>query len=122
VRLLLDTHVLVWWLGEEPLSGQASEAIARGAVFVSAATVWEAEIKNATGKLEVRGNLLEQIHKNDFSELPVRFEHGREAARLPFHHRDPFDRMLAAQARVEGLTLVTRDPAFRQYEVKLLAA
>ncbi len=124
MRLLLDTHVLIWWVGRERLSEHVAGAITepRNEVLVSAASVWEAEIKAASGKLDLRVDLIEQSALNYFTELPVSSEHGRAAARLPPHHRDPFDRVLIAQAQLEHLTLVTRDPAFRAYEVPLLAA
>jgi PIN domain nuclease of toxin-antitoxin system len=122
VRLLLDTHVLIWWTGDQRLSETAAAAISspENSVFVSAASVWEAEIKAAGGKLNLGGDLVRGVDDSGFTELPVRFEHGRAAAHLPMHHRDPFDRMLIAQARIEGLTVVTRDPAFSAYDVPLL--
>jgi len=124
VRLLLDTHVLVWWIGREQLKPAAVSAIADANtdVLVSAATVWEAEIKRAAGKLDLRVELAEQALVNRFSELPISFDHASAAARLPPHHSDPFDRMLVAQARTEGLTLVTRDQHLKAYDVPLLAA
>jgi len=122
VRLLLDTHVFIWWITDERLTDAAGAAISAPAnqITVSAASIWEAEIKVAIGKLELAVDLAQEARDNAFIELPVRFEHGRAAARLPMHHRDPFDRMLIAQARMEGLTVVTRDPAFSAYDVPLL--
>jgi len=124
MRLLLDTHALIWWLGREGLSEDAEAAIAapESEILVSASSVWEAEIKAAAGRLHLSGDLIHGVEKSGFAELPVRSQHGRAAARLPLHHRDPFDRMLIAQARLESLVLVTRDPAFRLYDVPLLAA
>ena len=124
MRLLLDTHALIWWLARKLMSEDAESAIAapENEVVVSAASVWEAEIKAAAGRLNLSGDLIHGVEKSGFAELPVRFEHGRAAARLPLHHRDPFDRMLIAQARLEGLVLVTRDPTFRRYDVPVLAA
>ena len=124
MRLLVDTHVLIWWAGSKPIGRDASQAISDGAneVWVSAATIWEAGIKTALGKLTIDGDLVGSARQNGFSELPVTFEHAEAAGRLPPHHRDPFDRMLIAQARLEGLTLVTRDPVFSDYDVPLLAA
>ncbi len=124
MRLLLDTHVLIWWLTGHPLSGEALDAIADEAteVLVSAASVWEAEIKAASGKLDLRADLVVQARENAFTELPVSFEHATVAARLFRHHGDPFDRMLIAQAQLESLTLVTRDAGLAAYGVPLLAA
>ena len=124
MRLLLDTHVLIWWIAHQPLSEEAGEAIADETteVLVSAASIWEAEIKAASGKLKMRADLVDQARLNDFTELAVTFQHATAAARLPRHHGDPFDRMLIAQAQLEGFTVVTRDPAFRDYNVPLLAA
>ena len=124
MRLLLDTHVLIWWFGDEPLSERATSAIAGEAteVLVSAASVWEAEIKAASGKLDLRVDLAAEARDNGFTELAISFDHAVAAARLPPHHGDPFDRMLIAQARVEGVTLVTRDARFKAYDVDLLAA
>jgi PIN domain nuclease of toxin-antitoxin system len=124
LRLLLDTHVLLWWFGAERLIPEAKRVIEApdSEVFVSAASVWEAEIKARTGKLTVRGDLAGQVARDGFTELPVNFAHGVAAAHLPQHHRDPFDRMLVAQAQLESLTLVTRDPVFDRYAVAVLKA
>jgi len=125
MRLLLDAHTLLWWLEESPsLSAEAYEAIAEpdNDVVVSAATVWELEIKRATGKLEAPGQLVRRITAEKFEPLPITLEHGAGAGKLPLHHSDPFDRMLIAQAQIEGLTLVTRDPRFAPYAVMTLAA
>jgi PIN domain nuclease of toxin-antitoxin system len=116
--LLADTHALLWWLADDPrLSARARETIAAGEVPVhfSAASVWEAEIKAASGKLIVPENLLDALEADGFLEIPVVARHAREAAHLPALHRDPFDRMLAAQARLEGLTVMTRDPKIAEY-------
>ena len=124
MRLLLDTHVLVWFLGGERLSERLAGTIRarENEVIVSAASVWEAEIKAAAGRLELTGDLLRGVKDSDLTELPISFEHGRKAARLPRHHGDPFDRVLIAQAQLEGLTIATRDAAFTAYDVQLLAA
>jgi PIN domain nuclease of toxin-antitoxin system len=124
LRLLLDTHVLLWWFAGERLVPEATRLIAApdSDVFVSAASPWEAEIKAQMGKLTVRGDLAAQVAHDGFIELKVDFAHGVAAARLPPHHRDPFDRMLVAQAQLEGLTIVTRDPSFDNYAVSVLRA
>jgi PIN domain nuclease of toxin-antitoxin system len=126
VKLLLDSHTFLWWLAEDPeLRAEARQAVAdpSSIVHVSAATVWELSIKAALGKLDLDGaDLVEEIEENGFVELPMTARHSLAAATLPRHHDDPFDRMLIAQARIEGLTIITRDPAFRDYEVGLLQA
>jgi PIN domain nuclease of toxin-antitoxin system len=124
VKLLLDSHAFLWWLAEDPkLKAEARQAVADPAsvVHVSAATVWELSMKAAIGKLDLDGaDLAEEIEANDFVELPITARHSLAAGTLPRHHDDPFDRMLIAQAQIEGLTIVTRDPAFRAYGVSLL--
>jgi PIN domain nuclease of toxin-antitoxin system len=124
VRLLLDTHVYLWWLADDAsLSEEARLAIsdARSVVHVSAASLWEASIKEALGRLELEGSdLAEEIAANGFVELPVRAAHAYAAAHLPPHHEDPFDRMLVAQARLEGLTLVTASDLLAPYDVPRL--
>lgn len=110
--------------GDRRLGSAAREAI-RGPendVAVSAASIWELEIKIASGKLRIEVELLDETRRVGYYLLPVAAEHGVAAARLPLHHRDPFDRMLIAQAQVEGLTIVTRDPRFAPYGVMTLAA
>ena len=125
MRLLLDTHALLWWLADSvELSAEAREQIADGAneVVVSAASAWEMAIKQATGKLRVPDDLASTVEASFLVQLPITFEHSFRAGSLPPHHQDPFDRMLIAQALVEGLTIVTRDPRFEPYGVPLLAA
>jgi PIN domain nuclease of toxin-antitoxin system len=126
MKLLLDSHAFLWWLAEDPkLKAEARQAVAdpTSIVHVSAATVWELSIKAALGKLDLDGaDLVEEIQENDFVELPMTARHSLAAATLPRHHDDPLDRMLIAQAQIEGLTIVTRDPAFRDYGVGLLQA
>jgi PIN domain nuclease of toxin-antitoxin system len=91
-------------------------------VLVSAVTVWEIEIKRATGKLRAPADMLDSLERTMFRPLSISWVHGLAAGGLPCHHGDPFDRMLVAQAQLEGLTLVTRDPVFRNYAVAVLAA
>lgn len=124
MRLLLDTHTLLWWLADEDLNAQAREAIADPAnlVAVSAASVWEISIKKALGKLAAPDDLEQQVQTGGFVPLPLSIAHGIAAGRLPRHHDDPFDRMLIAQALAEGLTIVTCDKRFDDYGVALLAA
>ncbi|HYL05115.1 MAG TPA: type II toxin-antitoxin system VapC family toxin [Thermoanaerobaculia bacterium] len=126
MKLLLDSHAFLWWLaGDRKLSAASRQAVADPAsiVYVSAATIWELSLKAALGKLDLDGaDLVEEIAENAFVELPMTARHSLAAAYLPRHHEDPFDRMLIAQARIEGLTLVTKDLAFRAYEVSILPA
>jgi PIN domain nuclease of toxin-antitoxin system len=123
--LLLDTNVLLWWLAGVPqLSASAREQIASGdnTVFVSTASGVEIGIKHSVGKLRVPLELETHIANAGFSTLPVTMRHGLALAELPVHHRDPFDRLLVAQARCEGLTLVTGDKRLAAYDVPILPA
>jgi PIN domain nuclease of toxin-antitoxin system len=124
VSLLLDTHVVLWWLADDPsLSDDIKARLDHEPdVYVSAATIWEVAIKQAIGILPEPADLPERILASGFRELPIGSDHATVAGRLPLIHRDPFDRMLVAQARCEGLTLVTRDSRCQQYEVAVLAA
>lgn len=89
-------------------------------VFVSAASIWEIEIKRGLGKLKAPHDVAGALQRHQFTELPIRISHARATAALPDVHRDPFDRMLAAQAKVEGLTLVTRDARLKKYGIQTL--
>ncbi len=122
MRLLLDTHALLWWLGGKGLGPEAADRIAdpHTLVAVSAASIWEAEIKARLGKVDLAGSLAEAVREEGFEPLAIRLEHAEVAGRLPLHHRDPFDRMLVAQALTEGFAVVTRDRAFDRYEVSVL--
>ncbi len=124
MRLLLDTHALLWWLADEGLTTEARDAIADPAnlVAVSAASAWEISIKKALGKLAAPDDLEQQVQTGGFLPLPISIAHGVAAGQLPYHHEDPFDRMLIAQAHIEGLTIVTRDKRFDVYGVALLPA
>ena len=122
---MLDAHAFLWWArNEATLAAAARGAIADPAndVIVSGATVWELEIKRALGKLQAPADLLEVIDAEGFSCVPVSGKDATEAARLPPHHRDPFDRMLIAQAERLDAVLVTRDAAFNAYGVDILRA
>ncbi len=124
-RLLLDTHVLIWWLADDPHLGPRARAMIadeRNEVYVSAATAWEISIKRALGKLDMPEDLGPVLEEEGFETLPIAFFHGEQAGRLPPHHRDPFDRMLIAQAQAEGLELVTSDGAFAAYGVRTIDA
>ena len=124
MTLLLDTHVLLWWLADDPrLTPAMREAIAdpSTAVMVSAASAWEAAIKAAIGKLTVPDGLQQELERHGFEELPVSVEDGLAAGALPRHHADPFDRMLIAQAARRRLVLVTTDRRFADYDVLILS-
>ncbi len=117
--------MLIWALENNPvLSDSARDAIVDGGniVFVSAASVWEMSIKTAMGKLKVPDNLIEEIEIHRFTQLNMNYEHAKLAGELPDIHKDPFDRMLIAQAMIEKLTLVTRNDKIAEYEVKSLRA
>jgi PIN domain nuclease of toxin-antitoxin system len=121
-RFLLDTHVLLWWLDGSPeLGPRCKEVIAdqRNQVYVSAATTWEVSIKKALGKLEVPDDIDSIVEDEGFSKLPISLYHGQLAGRLPMLHRDPFDRMLIAQAQAEGLILMTSDNNIGLYNLLL---
>ena len=123
--LILDSHALLWWLADDvTLSEGARRAIADPSsdVLVSAASVWEIEIKRALGKLSAPDGLVEAIDAAAFSTLPITAVDAEQAGRLPPHHRDPFDRMLIAQAsRLDGV-IVSRDQSFAAYGVEVIAA
>jgi PIN domain nuclease of toxin-antitoxin system len=123
VRLLLDTHTFLWWMADSPaLSARARQEIARAdnRVLVSTATAWEIAVKRSLGKLRAPLDVEAGIALDDFEALPITLAHARAVERLPWHHRDPFDRMLIAQASVEQATLVSADEALPAYGVPLL--
>jgi len=120
VDLLLDTHTFLWWDDDKLPAAVVKRIQAADDVFVSAASAWEISIKAALGKIATRTPLAQAIRDYGFLALPISIEHGDAVRALPRHHRDPFDRMLIAQARLEGLTLVTRDPAFAAYGVPIV--
>lgn len=118
MTLLLDTHVLLWWLADDPrLTVTMRGAIAEpgAAVAVSAVSAWEMAIKSALGKLDLPEGLADELHRQGFDELPVTVEDGLAAGALPRHHDDPFDRMLIAQAARRRLVVVTADRRFADY-------
>jgi len=125
MNLLLDTHVLLWWLDDHPtLSKKARAAIADGGnlVFISAAVIWEIRIKQALGKLKIPSDFQAVLDQQAFEMLAISCEHAHAVGELPAHHRDPFDRILVAQAKVENLTLVTRDQRILKYRIPLVRA
>jgi PIN domain nuclease of toxin-antitoxin system len=125
VRFLLDSHALIWWLGDDPTLSPVARARIdddNNLVAISAATVWEISIKRSLGKLTTPDDLREQIIANAFVALPITIEDGIAAGRLPRHHGDPFDRMLIAQAQAGRWTIVTRDRRFAAYGIDILPA
>jgi PIN domain nuclease of toxin-antitoxin system len=123
VSLLLDTHVVLWWLTDDAtLATDVKDRIdLEPDVYVSPVTIWEVAIKQSIGKLTEPADLPERIRDSGFREQPITFAHAIAAGRLPLIHRDPFDRMLIAQTNLEGLTLVTRDADIQKYDVEVLA-
>ena len=128
INLLLDTHVLIWWLlDSDKLGRRARVAILRpGArLFISSASVWEISVKSALGRLKLKeplGKCLPDLVASGFRPLPINFEHALAVRDLPLHHADPFDRMLIAQAQCEDLTLMTADSAIGPYDVRTIDA
>ncbi len=123
MKLLLDTHALIWWLSKDSrLSAKAHEEIANphNLVFVSAASAWEIAIKKSLKKLEAPDDLPKQIKSKKFQPLPISIEQALTVEKLPLHHQDPFDRILIAQAQVLNLTIVTRDSKFDAYNISLI--
>jgi PIN domain nuclease of toxin-antitoxin system len=122
VKLLLDTHVVLWWRQKSRRLGAQATALIAGApdVYVSAASAWEVVIKSALGRLSLDDPFESHVIDAGFEALAITFAHAAEVGRLPPVHADPFDRMLVAQARVEGLTLVTHDDTLSRYDVRTI--
>ena len=122
MTLLLDTHVVLWWrTSSTRLKTPVRRAIGTAEiVWVSAASGWEVAIKQSLGRLRIQDSFAGMVLDSDFLELPVTLEHAEQLVSLPEHHSDPFDRMLIAQARVEGATLVTHDRQFEAYDVPVV--
>ena len=122
MKVLLDTHVLLWALAADArLSEAQSRAIEEGEVYLSAASIWEIGIKRRLGKLDVPETYVDVAVDAGCRPLPISWSHADAAATLPPHHADPFDRMLIAQARCEGMTLLSSDRKMQDYEVPLIA-
>lgn len=125
MNLLLDTHTVIWiFAGDPGLSVAAMAAVADpdNQVFVSAASAWEIAIKRGLGKLRAPRNYVEALRRYRFTQLDISTVHALAVEELPQHHNDPFDRLLIAQARLEKLTLVTRDKRMDAYDVRILEA
>lgn len=127
MRVLLDTHILLWWLSDDPRLPPAAESMlteADNEIYVSAASIWEIAIKAALGRIEADPIEIErEIVPSGFVELPVTGKHAAQVAKLPPHHRDPFDRLLMAQSLTEPMRLLTADRTLANYggEIVLLA-
>lgn len=122
MNLLVDTHVVLWWLADDPSLPARHRALISAPTnvcYVSSATVWEIAIKRALGKLTVPEGYVDELSGQGFIELPITWSHARRVSELPRHHSDPFDRLLIAQANEESLTILTVDDAFSRYEVSL---
>jgi len=120
LKLLLDTHAAIWWLADaEQMSAAAAARLSDAAnqVLLSAAVVWEVAIKRSLGKLEAPDDFASALLRGGALALPVGIDHAAAVERLPSHHRDPFDRLLVAQADIEAAVIVSRDPVFRAYGV-----
>ena len=126
MKLLLDTHAFLWFVsGDERLSRRARRAMDAGdaELVLSAAVVWEIAIKVKLGRLTLPSTVGEYVAEKletGFQALPVEWRHAAAVEKLPFHHRDPFDRLLVAQALTEGLPLVTGDPALHSYGIRVI--
>jgi PIN domain nuclease of toxin-antitoxin system len=123
MNLFLDTHVLLWWLDDNPNLSEAEKiAIADpgNLIIVSAAVIWEMRIKQTLGKLEIPADFYPVIKNQGFEFLSITADHAYAAGELPMHHRDPFDRMIIAQAKLEGLSVISHDHIFRKYDVSIL--
>ena len=124
-KLLLDTHTLLWWLADHPRIGvKAKSLIAepRNAIYVCAVSHWEISINKSLGKLSAAENLDQVVEEWGFTKLPISCFHGDQTGALPKHHKDPFDRMLIAQAQSEGLSIITNDEIFSCYSVQIVKA
>jgi PIN domain nuclease of toxin-antitoxin system len=124
MRFLVDTHALLWALGEpSALSPAARGAIAdpSNLIVVSSVSLWECAIKASIGKLDLPEDFFDSVPEAGYEVMPIRISHLNVYRTLPMHHRDPFDRMLVAQARAEALTLISRDPEIEKCDIEILA-
>jgi len=124
MRFLVDAHALLWALGEpSALSPAARDAIAdpSNLIVVSSVSLWECAIKASIGKLELPEDFFDSVPEAGYEVMPIRISHLKAYRTLPMHHRDPFDRILVAQARAEALTLISRDSEISKYDIEILA-
>jgi PIN domain nuclease of toxin-antitoxin system len=129
MNLLIDIHVLIWWSANSRRLGQHARDLISApdnSIWVSVASIWEISIKTSIGRLEIsaalEGKISDDLERHGFRNLPIDVGHALAVRDLPLHHRDPFDRMLIAQARCEDLTLLTADPAIAAYDVRTIDA
>jgi PIN domain nuclease of toxin-antitoxin system len=123
VKLLLDTHAALWWLADDARIGRDAErelSDDTNRVLLSAAVIWEVAIKRSLGKLKAPGDLTQTLLDAGAQPLPVTLEHAAAVEALPWHHRDPFDRLLVSQALTEGAVLVSQDERLQPYGVSLI--
>jgi PIN domain nuclease of toxin-antitoxin system len=123
MKLLLDTHILIWWLSQDRRLSQLETDIITepdNLIFVSAATAWEIAVKKMIGKLEAPDDLPAALAANNFLELPITIDHSQKLYQLPLHHHDPFDRIMVAQAISEDLIFMTRDAKIALYEIRTI--
>ncbi len=124
MNLILDTHIILWWMDDSDLLPKRyHRAISdiNNICFVSAASIWEISIKSSIGKLDIPDNYMEVLFDQNFKELPISWQHTDRVRSLPMYHKDPFDRLLIAQAIVENLTLLSVDKIISEYNVDILA-
>lgn len=129
MKVLLDTHALLWWVWNSSRLGRQARSSIRSEdtlIWVSVASIWEMSIKAPLGRLDrlppFEKELNIELERSAFRQFPITFDHAWAVSKLPLHHRDPFDRMLSAQARCESLTLLTADPAILRYDVPTVDA
>lgn len=123
MNIILDTHIVLWWLADSSKLSKQSRALISDPnhfIFVSVATAWEIAIKTAIGKLSVPGKFSKALQVNGFQPITITLEHAELAGALPRHHDDPFDRMLIAQSQIENFKLLSNDKEFSNYKVDLL--
>ncbi len=122
MSLLLDTHVFLWWLRADIIDSNVATRISDPSeqVFISAASIWEAKIKQSLGKLKFEGSLIDAAQQTGFDLLSISPAHAECAGSLPGYHRDPFDRMLIAQSICDKLTIITHDFAFKPYDISVI--
>ena len=123
MNLLLDTHIVLWWLSDSGKLSKKSRSIisdTNNFIFVSVATGWEIAIKKSIGKLAAPDDFSKALQVNSFQPIIINLEHAELAGSLPHHHEDPFDRMIIAQSKIENLTVLTHDKNFKLYNIEVI--